>query len=338
MGRFARLFATERLFALAKKSNPFVNKETMTDRTKKAGGIPSVTVVGSHPLYETVQFNSAAARIAPYWIMAFDEDMTLLNYNEAAFQLLGAGKVDLEKPLPPAHYDKVRDCFRSQRVQKMVWEYQEKTYEVIYRYYGKNDCVFVFGHEVTGHVQDRADLLRESHRDRLTLLSNREGLVKYVNETLAPERKYRYGMMLIDVDHFKSFNDDFQSHSVGDRVLVEIAERLQNVSHGGDFVARLQGDEFVFVVVLPNSMSDQEIRQRLTKVADRILAKIRQPIRVKGMPSAREITVTIGIAVDTPNARKLEKILDQSDCALYAATQGGRNQYAFFEPAMTKKK
>jgi diguanylate cyclase (GGDEF)-like protein len=316
----------------------------MTSRKARAG-VPSkedtpppLVVADPKSLLNVQQFNSAAVRMSPYWIVAHDEELEILNWNDAAMKLFGNGEGDPTKLLPPAHCQKVLDCFRTERTQGMIWEFEGKTYEVAYRFDGQNDCVIVFGHEVTSHVQDKAALRHQLLHDPLTGLPNRTSFEAYVEDIiLSPRRRRRYGVMLIDIDHFKPFNDDFESHAVGDRVLIEIGRRLQEACRG-DMVARLHGEEFAFVAAFPGDMDDQDVRKRLQIVADKVMRAIRKPIQVEGMPFPRNITVSIGIAIDTRRARKLEKLLDRCDRALYAAKEGGRNRFLFFDPTMMGKR
>ena len=157
--------------------------------------------------------------------------------------------------------------------------------------------------------------------DGLTGLRSR----RYFEEALGNEsaRADRYGqplsMLLLDIDHFKKVNDTF-GHNGGDRVLVEVTHRVQELVRPGDVVARYGGEEFA--VLLPSTGPEQAL-----EIAERVRRGVSAaPIAVAEGRLSR-VTVSIGMA-GMPGAGSTEELVLAADRALYAAKNAGRNQVA----------
>ena len=162
-----------------------------------------------------------------------------------------------------------------------------------------------------------------SREDGLTGLSNR----RYLNEVLDDEwnRAMRYSMsiaiMLIDIDHFKRYNDKL-GHLEGDKCLKQVADLIGGLAHrSGELAARYGGEEFVLLfpnMDLPTAEEHAErLMARLTSLA------IPHPASDK-----RVVTVSIGVAVCVPTPEmSVDQTMRLADEALYAAKANGRNRY-----------
>jgi diguanylate cyclase (GGDEF)-like protein len=123
-------------------------------------------------------------------------------------------------------------------------------------------------------------------------------------------------LMMIDVDNFKAFNDQY-GHTAGDSVLVAVAEALREYLRPTDLVARFGGDEFA--VLLP----DVQLKQ-----ARQTAERIRQQIAGLSPPSLlNAVTVSIGIA-DRTEHDDVATLVQRADAAMYDAKEGGRNRVA----------
>jgi diguanylate cyclase (GGDEF)-like protein len=169
-------------------------------------------------------------------------------------------------------------------------------------------------------VSAREKLRNQSIRDPLTGLYNR----RYAEETLTRElhRATRSGQSLgvlaIDVDHFKRFNDSF-GHEVGDQVLRELGGLLTRSIRGGDVASRVGGEELL--ILLP----DAELEGALARAEQIRLSVSDLEIRHQDRPIG-PITVSIGVAVFPQHGRVAEVLLRASDAALYRAKHQGRNR------------
>jgi diguanylate cyclase (GGDEF)-like protein len=132
--------------------------------------------------------------------------------------------------------------------------------------------------------------------------------------------------MLIDIDHFKSVNDN-HGHAAGDLVVAEIARRISETVGVRNVCARWGGDEFI---VLLNEGASPKLR----KMVDAVMSEVVSRHIAIGEGTLIPITVSIGACVveaDEP----LETATALADAALYMAKGEGRNRVAFFEPTAT---
>lgn len=161
----------------------------------------------------------------------------------------------------------------------------------------------------------RAELLKLSITDELTGLFNRRALNERLEEAMRLSNRHGFplSLLLIDVDHFKSFNDTF-GHQVGDQVLKTLAECLKQLFRNTDIPARMGGEEFA--VILPNTASEGAIT-----IADRfrdVLRKARWP--------KRPVTVSIGVATRAGAEKEYAfDLITRADRALYLAKSDGRD-------------
>lgn len=155
--------------------------------------------------------------------------------------------------------------------------------------------------------------------DPLTGLLNRRYLEERIAEEIIRSKRHRFSvsMMMLDVDDFKSYNDNF-GHPAGDSALKTVAEVLKETLRGADVAARYGGEEFA--ILLPQTSSEEaaQIGERLRKKIERTEFH------------GRKVTVSIGIAscsneVDTPR-----DLISAADVALYAAKNHGRNNVQVF--------
>jgi diguanylate cyclase (GGDEF)-like protein len=157
---------------------------------------------------------------------------------------------------------------------------------------------------------------RQALEDPLTGLANRALLSDRVTQALAAAQRDRLsvGVLLFDLDRFKSINDGF-GHDVGDHVLRHVAAQLQASVRPSDTVGRLGGDEFA--VVLPR-LSDIDEAERITK---RALEAIAQPMQLDGVVLITRASV--GIAVHPAHGENAARLLRSADAAMYRAKRLG---------------
>ncbi|PRC92523.1 putative bifunctional diguanylate cyclase/phosphodiesterase [Solimicrobium silvestre] len=179
--------------------------------------------------------------------------------------------------------------------------------------------------------------------DVLTQLPNRRLLVDRLGHALAGcKRSRRQGaIMFIDMDNFKTLND-IHGHDVGDRLLVEVARRLQSSVRQGDTVARLGGDDFVVMVedLLPDTLAASQAET----VAQKILTVLNEPFNLElkmGADRHKSIeyhcSASIGISLFGEYEDMVDELLKQADLAVYQAKDSGRNTVRFFDRDMQAK-
>lgn len=156
--------------------------------------------------------------------------------------------------------------------------------------------------------------------DPLTGALNRNGLVQAVRRHFAARTPVPLVWLMADIDHFKRVNDS-HGHAVGDQLLQAVARTLLAHVRGGDFVARLGGEEFLVAAAGLNTTQALELAERLrTAVAAQQLT----------LPDGRALGATISLGVSQPflQAADWEAALQGADRALYRAKDAGRNQAA----------
>jgi diguanylate cyclase (GGDEF)-like protein len=172
------------------------------------------------------------------------------------------------------------------------------------------------------NIRLRENLRRQSILDPLTGLYNR----RFLNESLKREahsmkrHNYSIGILMIDVDHFKKFNDTY-GHECGDTVLRDLGRFLQDNTRGDDIVCRYGGEEFVLI------LSKAGWDQTLIK-AQNLCLSIREDLKVFWQDTTHNITVSVGASLCSPG-QSLEKSLNKADNALYLAKTQGRDQVAW---------
>ena len=166
----------------------------------------------------------------------------------------------------------------------------------------------------------REALREQSIRDPLTGLYNRRYMEEVFRQQLSRVTRHLHplGIIMIDIDHFKSFNDT-HGHAAGDALLRELARFLQSHIRGEDVACRYGGEEFILII--PDA-SLEIARQRAEQLRQEI-----KGIHVRDAGKSLEgITLSLGVAVYPQHGRNREDVMRAADAALYRAKQGGRDR------------
>ncbi|MFJ5259917.1 putative bifunctional diguanylate cyclase/phosphodiesterase [Streptomyces sp. NPDC088387] len=164
----------------------------------------------------------------------------------------------------------------------------------------------------------------EATHDALTGLPNRTLFFERLEKALGAGDGQRFGLCYLDLDGFKTINDSL-GHAAGDRLLVEVADRLQACATApGEMVARLGGDEFVALT------TGRDTQREVDELAGRIMNALLAPIRIEG----RELTVrgSIGIVEGPAGERSAAEVLRSADITMYRAKSAGGNRYELADP------
>lgn len=175
---------------------------------------------------------------------------------------------------------------------------------------------------------------RRLQQERLAFLAIHDALTEIPNRVLfndrltqalanATRREKEIAVMMLDLDRFKKVNDTL-GHSVGDRLLKAVAGRLGGLLRKSDTVARLGGDEFMIL------LSDVSGPGSVARVARRILRAFKQPFDLGDRKLS--ITASIGIASFPRDGDDVESLTKNSDIAMYAAKEAGRNTFKPYVP------
>ena len=181
--------------------------------------------------------------------------------------------------------------------------------------------------DVTARRRYEDKIRHLAHHDPLTDLANRTLLQQRLAEGIAQAqaRAAQLALLYLDLDGFKIINDT-RGHSIGDELLVQVAQRLMMAVHEGETVARTGGDEFAIAVPV-----DGEGRSP-SALAHEIIGRIQTPFEIDGMLC--RVGVSIGIAQYPDHAADASDLLRNADIALYKAKSDGTGQCCVFDCAL----
>ncbi|HEX3019818.1 MAG TPA: GGDEF domain-containing protein, partial [Chitinispirillaceae bacterium] len=165
--------------------------------------------------------------------------------------------------------------------------------------------------------------------DGLTGLNNHRHFQEILSKELERARRYKrsLSLLLMDIDHFKSFNDTY-GHPVGDLVLKEISLCIQKSIRTNDIPARYGGEEFTVIIPETNQANAMIIAERVRSTIEKhIIMSLEKQLRV---------TVSIGCASYPNQASSQQELIDFADKALYYSKGHGRNQANAYLPIMTE--
>ncbi len=175
--------------------------------------------------------------------------------------------------------------------------------------------------DITERRQLHERLRYEATHDALTGLPNRTLFFERLDHALEPraDGSRRVSLCYLDIDGFKAVNDSL-GHTVGDQLLVAVAERLRAcVTGSGELVARLGGDEFVALITGPAAPGDA------TALARRMLAALAEPVHLDGRHLS--VRASIGVVDGAAGKRGAAEVLRSADITMYRAKAAGGNRY-----------
>jgi diguanylate cyclase len=166
-------------------------------------------------------------------------------------------------------------------------------------------------------------ILRLVSHDSLTGLLNRRSLLEILNKSFGLDQDQSLkAVIFIDLDNFKNINDSL-GHSYGDKVLIEVANKLKALSFNKKDVARISGDEFIIVIHELTSIEEAE------KMAKEIKSQFDFPILIES--KILNVTASVGLALYPIHAKTPEELLKIADMTMYHAKGAGKNGYKIFD-------
>jgi len=175
--------------------------------------------------------------------------------------------------------------------------------------------------------KSQIELEQLAHFDTLTSLPNRRRFSEEFGKMCNEGKGYEFGLLLVDVDRFKTINDTF-GHDAGDKFLVVTAQRLGLAVRSTDKVARLGGDEFA--ILLAGTIDEECLR----RVCDRIVESFSEPVSFRN--GSILASVSVGIALFPEDGDTPESLNKSADLALYEAKRRGRNTWCMYTPELRK--
>jgi|GEM_PF-5284506 len=185
----------------------------------------------------------------------------------------------------------------------------------------KEDSIQPLQNFLTSWVE-RYRRLEDERRDELTGLYTRSYWERELKRKAFPDLR---SLALIDIDHFKHFNDTY-GHQMGDRVLEAVGAEIFQALATGDMAVRYGGEEFL----LTSRDSVKQFRNRL----ESLRKKLAESLLFDNQPEA--VTVSVGITSFSGSQVQVEQLVEKADCALYEAKASGRNCIRVYAPYMSR--
>lgn len=178
------------------------------------------------------------------------------------------------------------------------------------------------------HLLEQQMQHRATH-DMLTGLPNRALLQDRLERAIANARRHdsQFAVIMLDLDNFKDINDGW-GHSIGDKLLISVSDRLQGTLREGDTVSRFGGDEFVILA------TDFKDARDIQTVVDKIVVTMSEKILIGD--NQFHASGSIGVAVYPEHAGTAEELLSNADIAMYRAKALGRRAACFFDLSMNR--
>lgn len=170
-------------------------------------------------------------------------------------------------------------------------------------------------------------LKNKAEHDLLTGILNKVTTEESVNKVISASSNNTFAFYIIDLDNFKSVNDKL-GHAAGDKVLTEVASKLQLVFNENDVIGRLGGDEFAVLLVIPavmTSQSEKLIREKANLVNDLLRTEYGDD------EVTIHVSASIGIARCPDAGEDFQSLYQNADKALYYSKEHGKNQFTFYE-------
>jgi len=174
-----------------------------------------------------------------------------------------------------------------------------------------------------------------SLHDALTSLPNRRSYQAYMQNLISKvEHREHYSFLFyMDLNHFKHINDTF-GHTVGDKLLLSVADRFRTLKVKEKYLSRLGGDEFIMIV----PFYSQELlvaQEKAKEIALKLKSLFNEPFQIEGLDLS--MTTSIGIVLIEPNANNTEKIIRQADMAMYQTKREGLNNIRFYDHSLDRE-
>jgi diguanylate cyclase (GGDEF)-like protein/PAS domain S-box-containing protein len=286
---------------------------------------------------------SALLEQAPIGIFYYDNDLKILRYNTMFKKLFGKGE-----NLKSFNLHNIKDNKAILTLEKVLKVPSEKETIGSFNFSFHDEPLWIEltcssllndNNELIGGIGTIEDKSSEhsyyerinyiSLHDALTDLPNRRSYQAYMKNLIQKvEHTDFYSFLFyMDLNHFKQINDTF-GHIVGDKLLLEVSNRLRSLNVAKKYLSRIGGDEFIMII--PFFTRKLSIaKDEAEKIATQIKELFTEPFQIEGLELL--VTTSIGIVIIEPNSNDTEQIIRQADMAMYQTKREGLNNIRFYD-------
>lgn len=250
-----------------------------------------------------------------------DDDKDKLSYLFERTLVPNSGAQTIDISIKP------NDTGKSKRFFELsLWKIDDESGQT---HFGSSQRHTVYGtaRDITERMEAEAFINFQAYHDLLTRLPNRSLFKDRLSMaiTQAQRSDSQLAVMFIDLDRFKVINDSL-GHTMGDRLLQAVSQRLQECIRKGDTLSRFGGDEFT--LLLPDAQTEEAAIQ----VAEKILESIKQPFKLAGHDIF--VGASIGISIYPDSGVTLDTLIKNADIAMYKVKKTGKDGYQLFSSEM----
>ncbi|OHD86245.1 bifunctional diguanylate cyclase/phosphodiesterase [Sulfuricurvum sp. RIFCSPLOWO2_12_FULL_43_24] len=180
--------------------------------------------------------------------------------------------------------------------------------------------------DITASKAQSEEIAFLAYHDPLTKLPNRAKLKLQLDSRFEHATQTPFALLFLDLDNFKNINDTM-GHEIGDKILIEVSNRIKKTTGRYDFCARFGGDEFVILLQDADTLS-------VNAIAEHLIQTFKEPFKINEMNFF--LSSSIGIVLYPQDASIGEDLLRHADTAMYEAKKKGKNQFVYYHTSMQR--
>lgn len=188
----------------------------------------------------------------------------------------------------------------------------------------------VMMYDITQLKEAQKQIEHQAMHDALTALPNRRLLNELLQNTITRHQRQQkpFALLFFDIDGFKNVNDSL-GHQIGDLLLIQVAQRVQNAIRQSDILARMGGDEFTIIT------ENQCDRETLEKICENIIQQFEADFEIE--EHNIHISISIGVAIYPDDSSDSEDLLKMADLAMFQAKKQVNKSYDFFHKGLLEQ-
>jgi diguanylate cyclase (GGDEF)-like protein len=272
----------------------------------------------------------------PNPVLQVDYDGKILYANNSSRDLLEKWEIEENNRIPQKHLGTIQNVIETKENRELTIQVGQEIYLVTVVFDTNINSVYLYGQDITGLKEANKHIEQLVNYDSLLGLPNRNLFIDRLTQLSikADENEELIGVLFLDIDDFKKVNDTF-GHQAGDKLLTDVAEKLQQCLNPNDTLARLSGDQFGVVI---NGMKELT---ELNQLLEGIMNKFKYPFIVYSDPFDGEgkeifISISIGVSLYPQDSTEVDQLIKNAEVAMHKVKQADKDNYQFFSKEMNE--